>query len=181
MVQLNFLDFLILAVIFYQGYKGYTHGLIMTLAPLLYWFIAFFLSVHFMGMGGKQMATYLGVSEQVGGVLSFIVMITLCMIAVRWVIGTINGIIGKGIVVGSGNRLAGALLGGLKGFLLLSIVFLALQPVNMPRENVRNSSFFYSSVHSFVYRTWDVAQIVLPQAEGLASKFKENFDKELRR
>lgn len=181
MIQLNFIDFIILAVIIYQGYKGYNNGLVMTFAPLVYWFIAFFLSVHFMGLGGKQFAAHLGVSERVGGVVSFIVLITLSLIAVKWVINTINGIIGKGKVVGASNRLVGALLGGLKGFLLLSMVFLLLRQVDIPKQNVRDTSFFYSSVHSFVYRTWDIARIILPQAEGLASKFKENFDKELRR
>lgn len=150
---MNYIDFILFALLILGFVLGYKDGLIRKVVGLIGIFAGLFLAVRFSETAGKFMAPMFDgevyFSELAAGVVIFI----LCIIAASIVKRLVHP-------HDKVNQLANQLLGGMTGtlqiaffiscFLLITAVF------NFPSKKTAESSLLYATVYNLVPRTVDM-------------------------
>jgi membrane protein required for colicin V production len=169
-MNLAALDWFILIVLTGGLIRGSMVGAVRQVASLLGLVVAFFLAVQLMHPAGALIVTSLGLSEAAGPITGFIVIfvgVQLLFLALSRLLEHVLETLSLSLL----NRAAGGALGGFKAALLLSVLFLVLSGMEMPKEKTRQKSLLYSPVASALPKTLDAASPYLPAAERASETF----------
>jgi len=167
---LNYLDYIIIALILVGFILGYKDGLVRKIIGLLGIFAGIFLAVKFSDSLGRilspLMDNELYLSEIIAGVIIFLLCIIIASIIKR-VIHPHDKV----------NKFLNQFLGGLTGILQIvfftSIAFLFLSLFSFPSKETSRKSILYSSVYSVVPSTIDF----LIGGKDFVKDYIENKDK----
>jgi membrane protein required for colicin V production len=163
-------DILIAAAIIIGVWRGLSTGVIRQLAGIAGIIIAFVMGVQLMGPIGEALSGVLGISEGVGRVLAFILIVigvhVLLAITAR-LLETILGI----LRLSSIERGLGGVLGGVKAALIASVVLLVLAVFDVPSERSRTQSALYKPVAGLLPEAWDFLAEHLPAMKEIADEF----------
>lgn len=123
-------DIIVVGVVGVMTLLGLWKGLVRQVVGLAGVIVAYAVAMKFYGPLAAKFLTDL--HPATGGIISFIVVFIVCIIAaslVGWMIESLAGAAGLGIL----NRIGGGILGGAKGYLVVSIIammLIAFLPLN---------------------------------------------------
>jgi membrane protein required for colicin V production len=146
---MNFFDFIILAIVLLFTILGFRKGFIISLATFAALLLGIWAAVHFSGRLDAVLLQYLKPSATWLPILSFSLMFLLVVGIVLLVakgIEKVVSVIGLGLL----NRIGGAILGLVKGVILVSLLIYLISIVD-PKEKWftmkdKQESFFYSRI-----------------------------------
>lgn len=174
------LDWFILLVLAGGLIRGFFVGAVRQVASLVGFVLAFFLSVQLMHVVGEIIVATLGFSNSVGPIAGFVVVfigIQLLFVALSRLLEKVLETLSLTLV----NRAAGGALGGFKAALLLSVLFLVLAGMDVPKEETREESMLYSPVASALPKTLEATSPYLPAAERASDAFGKSIQPDLQR
>jgi uncharacterized membrane protein required for colicin V production len=73
------------------------------------------------------------------------------------------------------SRIGGAIIGGIQGFVAVSIVLILLVILNVPSESSKQESFFYAPFVRIAPHLFDYSTTWLPESKSFVEMMKEHF------
>ena len=146
---MNTLDYILLIPMLYGLYRGFSKGLIIELTSLLALTIGIYGALHFSSFTFEFIVDYVEIKavyiQLASYGLTFLIIVMLIS-----VIGKILTMMIKLVALGLINRIMGAIFGGIKVFLILSVFISFFDRFNkqfrMINEEVLSSSLMYNSI-----------------------------------
>ncbi len=159
---MNWIDFVIVALLFYGLVQGFIDGLIIEVAELAALVLGIWGAIHFSWWTAEKLAAWFDMTSQWTGIISFAVTFTAIMIVV-YLIGKLLDSILKAMALGFVIKSLGAIFGVLKIALVLSVLFVFLNTVDekkhfLPSATI-NNSFLYNPIA-------DLVPSIFPIVEG---------------
>jgi len=148
-MSLNFIDYIILAILALFIIHGYRKGIIIGLASIAALILGIYAAVHFSGYLNATLTEHFHPSGKWLPILSFSLTFILVVLAVMLVAKLTEKLVD---LVGMGffNHLGGALLGAAKGVILISVLIFLFRNIDSGnrwlKENDKKESFFFSRV-----------------------------------
>jgi membrane protein required for colicin V production len=158
---MNFLDYLILGLLFWGFIAGYRKGLIMILCTLAGVILGGVFALKYMGQAGEKFSEYIHFGFKFSEFLSFVLIFTAVYIVFFFLGKSMSKAISL-VMLGFVNRFSGGIFGMLKYFVLISI-FMGLvnyYNVQLFNEDIRKSSAIYASVI-------ELSQVIAPEVEKM--------------
>ena len=173
------LDLIITAVVVFGAIRGFFTGVLSQLAGTVGVVIAFWLGLLFMEPVGSVVVYSLSLSERLEPYLGFVVTFTLVVVGVYVVTRLVQRTL-EGLKLSVLNKAAGALFGGLRWALALSVVLLATSALALPggdpiliSDRARQTSTLYAPVAALAPAAWELFQSVAPAVQAeLQEKFR---------
>ncbi|MDP1620717.1 MAG: CvpA family protein [Bacteroidales bacterium] len=148
-MSLNFIDYIILVILALFVIQGYRKGIIISLASIAALVLGIYVAVHFSNYLDATLMEHLKPSRKWLPILSFSITFLLVVIAVM-IVGKLTERLVDVIGMGFFNHLGGAVLGVVKGVVLISILFFIFTSIDAKgkwlAEKDKQDSFFYSQV-----------------------------------
>jgi len=160
--KMNWIDFVIIALLVFGLIQGFIDGLIIEIAELAALVLGIWGAIHFSWWTADRLAGWFDMTSSWTGVISFAVTFIVIVTAV-YLIGKILDSVMKAISLGFVNKTLGAVFGVLKTALILSVVFVFLNTIDekkhfLPSATI-NNSFFYNPIA-------DLVPSIFPVIEG---------------
>lgn len=177
---MNWVTILVLVVWGLTAFWGYRTGLIRMVVPLVVVLVGLALSSRIARPVGN-LYSFLSENENVQTVAAFLTIFVVLFVIAAWLSSFLRTAIGVIPLAGLGNNLAGAGIGILIGFVILSGILTGLQkfPVGNFREDIDNSPLGYFLADNFdvvirgaklIPGDWD------QKARGITDGIQRRFD-----
>tara|TARA_B100001093_G_scaffold99089_1_gene91134 strand:+ start:4654 stop:5178 length:525 start_codon:yes stop_codon:yes gene_type:complete len=171
---MNSLDYILFIPLLYGFYRGFTKGLIIELASLLALTIGIYGALHFSSFTFEFLSDYVKIKtvylQLASYGLTFLIIVMLISLT-----GKILTMLIKLVALGFINRMMGAIFGGIKVLLILSVFILFFDRFNkqfeMVKDEVLNASIMYNPIRI-------KAQQFYPNALEEFEKQKENLNED---
>lgn len=172
------LDLVLLALIGVGALRGFMTGASRQLVSTIGWLVAFVLGAALMGPIGATVVESLGASERTAPVVGFVVVFALALGAVAAIGHAFRKTL-EAVKLGGLDKLLGAVFGGLKAALGLSVFLMVTGYSPLPggspwliSEETRDQSTLYEPVQALAPAAWALIRTVTPGVqEILADKF----------
>lgn len=164
---MNYLDYILVCPILYGLYRGFTKGLILELASLVALVAGIYGAMHFSSITFGYLSEVLEVEASYLQFASYGLTFLLIVLVIT-LTGKALTMLVKMVALGLLNRLTGALFGGIKGLLILSVLLMFFDRINTHFEIVKND-ILYSSV---LYHP------ILMESEAIYPSIIEGFEKQ---
>jgi len=146
---MNSLDYILFIPLLYGLYRGFTKGLIIELASLLALTLGIYGALHFSSLTFEFLSHYVEIKtvylQLVSYGLTFLIIVMLISLT-----GKILTMLIKLVALGFINRMMGAIFGGIKVLLILSVFILFFDRFNkqfgMVNEEILTSSLMYNPI-----------------------------------
>ena len=146
---MNSLDYILFIPLLYGLYRGFTKGLIVELASLLALTLGIYGALHFSSFTFEFLSDYVEIKtvylQLASHGLTFLIIVMLISIT-----GKILTMLIKLVALGFINRMMGAIFGGIKVLLVLSMFILFFDRLNkqfeMVKDEVLNASIMYNPI-----------------------------------
>ena len=146
---MNYLDYILLMPVLYGLYRGFSKGLILELASLIALVAGIYGAMHFSSFIFDYLSNYIEI-EAVYLQLASYGLTFIIIVLVITLIGKIITFLIKMVALGFINRMMGAIFGGMKALLILSVILLFFDRLNkqfvIVKEEVLNTSVLYSPI-----------------------------------
>lgn len=144
---MNWVDFLILALLGFSVIRGFIKGFIIEIASIVALVAGIWGAIRFSGFVGARLVDYFDLSTQYLGLIAFVLTFALIVMAVYLIANLLDKLL-KAVALGLPLRILGAIFGALKTALILSIIFVILNTVDkqknfLPREKLDESMLYY--------------------------------------
>lgn len=150
---MNWIDFLIIALLGFGLIKGYMDGLIIELAELAALILGVWGAIHFSGWTASKMSGWFDMQTQWLGIIAFAITFGIIVVAVN-LMGRLIDTVMKAVALGFVVRVLGAIFGILKTALILSVLFVFLNTINEKKSflpsNTINNSYLYNPIADLV-------------------------------
>ena len=140
-----FLDIIILMILAWGAYKGWTSGFLKQLVSLLGFLVGLFVANMLYKSFGEFLAPQLGASPTMANILAFIVI----WVVVPLLLGMLVALPSKwmkGSALGTLNNILGLLIGVFKYVVLLCCLFKVMGVLGMVSQEKKNASTLYAPV-----------------------------------
>jgi membrane protein required for colicin V production len=159
---MNWIDFVIIALLVFGLIQGFINGLIIEIAELAALVLGVWGAIHFSWWTADKLSGWFDLHSSWTGIVSFAVTFAVIVFAI-YLLGKLLDTMMKAIALGFLVKLLGALFGVLKTALILSVIFVFLNTVNekrhfLPSTTIRNS-FLYNPIA-------DLVPSIFPVVEG---------------
>ena len=148
-MSLNFIDYIIIVLLALFLIQGYRKGIIIGLATIAALILGIYAAVHFSNYLDTTLMENLHPSRKWLPILSFSITFIVVVIIVM-IVAKLTEKLGDVVGMGFFNHLGGALLGLIKGVILISILLFLFKSVDPKgkwlKEQDKKESFFYSHV-----------------------------------
>jgi len=163
------LDIILAIFLFYFAFKGFTNGLIISIATLVGLVLGFYAASHFSEFTANWLQQDMGLKSGnirlIAYILTFVIVVVLIYLLGCFMTGVVKTV-GLGIL----NRLAGASLGIAKGILIVSFIFLLFARID-PNGSLFTASHKKGSV---LYKPISVvAPAVIPVLQKYTGKVQD--------
>lgn len=177
--MVTYVDIIILITVILFIVLGFRDGFFRKVFSLISLIVGFLLATKLMTLVGKLIIDWFDFSPLYSYLFAFFgiffaVTIILALLY-RW-LGT------KSSVLKLINRFTGALLGGLQGILIASLVLLVLKFADVPSEEIRNDSLLYEDIVNVAPKVFDFILSSIPESKSFfeevgkhIEKYKETF------
>ncbi len=147
---MNNLDLFLCLPIAYGLYKGFKKGLVFEIISIVSLVIALFLSKRFSNIAEQYLMNQEIISEKYLGVVSFILLFITIVLVIN-LIGKIIEKVLKTVHLQFINKIAGAVFGGIKFFLIISVMVFFFDRFNGYMEvinpkSIQQSKLYQSSI-----------------------------------
>lgn len=165
----NYIDLIILVPILYGLYKGYTKGLILSLATLIGLILGIYGGVKFSHFTARFLFEQFKLDIPL---LSFAATFLVIVIAV-YLLGKLLSKFVNAIALGLFNNFAGAVFGGGKIIIVLAVIQLFFNSLNSQFHIVESGILNSSQLYVFLEGT---SEIIFPYFEQLKSGYESSVD-----
>lgn len=143
---MNWIDFVILIILVYGLFRGFTEGLVKELASLVALVLGIWGAIKLSGLTAEKLYDFFDMTGKYVGILAFIITFAVIVIIINF-IGVIADRLVKAVALGFLNRLLGMVFGVFKTALILSIFFVVLNAIHakhpfLPEEKISQSRFY---------------------------------------
>ena len=146
---LNYIDYIILAILVLFLIQGYRKGIIVGLATIAALILGIYAAVHFSNYLDATLMEHLHPSRKWLPILSFAITFLLVVIVIM-IVAKLTEKLADVVGMGFFNRLGGAALGVVKGVVLVSILMFLLKNVapntKWPSDQDKKGSCLYAHV-----------------------------------
>jgi len=161
-LKMNWIDFVIIALLFFGLLQGFIDGLIIEIAELAALVLGIWGAIHFSWWTADKLSGWFDMQSSWTGVISFAVTF-IAIVIVVYLVGKILDSLMKAISLGFVVKALGAFFGVIKTALILSVIFVFLNTIDekkhfLPSATIKNS-FFYNPIA-------DLVPSVFPVIEG---------------
>lgn len=159
---MNWIDFVIVALLVYGLIQGFIDGLIIEVAELAALVLGIWGAIHFSWWTADKLEGWFDMTSQWTGIISFAATFVGIMIVV-FLIGKLLDTLLKAIALGFVVKSLGAIFGVLKVAVILSVLFVFLNTIDqkkhfLPSATI-NNSLFYNPIA-------DLVPAIFPMVEG---------------
>ena len=159
---MNWIDFIIIALLGMGLIKGFIDGLIVELAELAALILGVWGAIHFSGWTAALFSDWFNTDTPWMGIIAFTFTFIVIVVAIN-LLGKLLDTLLKAAALGFVIRILGAIFGIIKTALILSVIFVLLNTINerrkfLPEETVKNS-YLYNPIA-------DLVPSVFPILEG---------------
>ena len=149
---MNYLDILLAIPLIWAVYKGFTKGLIFSVASLLALILGIYGSIHFSFITEGYVRAWFHTSDKYLAFLSFTITFVIIVVIVHLVAWAIDRLV-KAVALGIVNRLAGVIFNLVKMAFILSVILSLLNYLNsfshfLPEET-QQESLLYEPISRF--------------------------------
>ncbi len=160
---MNWIDLIILALLFFGLIQGFIDGVIIGVAGLAALVLGIWGAIHFSWWTADKMAAWFDLQEWWTGVAAFGLTLVVILIGVR-IIGRLLDTVMNQISLGFAVKLLGAAFGVLKTALILSLIFFLLNTINEKKQFLPSAtisgSFLYKPISGLVPSIFPVIEKV---------------------
>jgi membrane protein required for colicin V production len=159
---MNWIDFIIIALLAFGLIQGFIDGLIIEIAKLAALILGIWGAIHFSGWTADKLYIWFDMQETWTGVVAFaitFVVIVLCINLLGRLLDTIVKSVSLGFVVKS----LGAVFGVIKTALILSVVFVFLNTIDEKRHFLPSATIEKSYLYNPIA---DLVPSIFPIVEG---------------
>ncbi len=159
---MNYIDFIIAAILAFALVRGFIKGLIIEVASILALILGIWGAIRFSGFVGQRLTEYFDLSTQYLGVIAFAITFIIIVLLVHLIANIIDKLL-EAVALGIPVKILGAVFGVLKTALILSIIFVILNTFNekksfLPEQHLKGSILYYPIS--------DFAPLLFPLIEG---------------
>jgi membrane protein required for colicin V production len=176
--MLTALDWVILLILLGGGIRGYMVGAVRQVGSVLGIGAALLVSVEFMDSVGALVVSSIGLSDSLAPLAGFTVLflgVYLLFVALSRLVEQVFETLSLSIV----NQVLGGAVGGGKAALLLSLLFLVLGGMELPKQETRADSTFYQPVAKLLPRTIEATENWIPAAKEAADQLSRQIRSEM--
>ena len=164
---MNYFDYILMFPVLYGLYRGFTKGLILELASLVALVAGIYGAMHFSSITFVYLSEVLEVETSYLQIASYGLTFLLIVLVIT-LTGKILTMLVKMVALGLVNRLMGAVFGGVKALLILSVLLMLFDRINnqfgIVKDEIVAASLFYSPI--------------LTQSQEIYPSILEGFDKQ---
>lgn len=137
---------MILIILVYGLFRGFTEGLVKELASLIALVLGIWGAIKLSGLTAEKLYDFFDMTGKYVGILAFVITFAIIVIIINFV-GVIADRLIKAVSLGFLNRLLGMAFGVFKTALILSIFFVVLNAIHakhpfLPEEKINQSKFY---------------------------------------
>jgi len=159
---MNWIDFIIIALLAFGLIQGFIDGLIIEIAELAALVAGIWGAIHFSGWTAAKLEELFDMQAAWTGIVAFAITFLAIVIAI-YLIGKMIDTLMKAISLGFVIKSLGAVFGVLKTALILSVIFVFLNTIDQKRHFLPaatiDSSFLYNPIA-------DLVPAIFPMVEG---------------
>lgn len=148
---MNSLDYILFIPLLYALYRGFTKGLIIELASLLALILGIYGALHFSLFTFEFLSDYFEIKTVYLQFVSYGLTFLIIAVLISFT-GKILTILIRLVALGFINRMMGAIFGGIKALLILSVFISFFDRFNkqfgMVNEDILTSSLIYNSIRT---------------------------------
>lgn len=164
---MNYFDYILIVPVLYGLYRGFTKGLILELASLVALVAGIYGAMHFSSITFGYLSEVLEVEATYLQLASYGLTFLLIVLTIT-LTGKILTMLVKLVALGFANRLMGAVFGGIKALLILSVLLMFFDRLNnqfgIVKIEVLDASVLYSPI--------------LTQTQNIYPNVLEEFEKQ---
>jgi len=159
---MNYIDFIIIAVLAFALIRGFIKGIIIEIASILALVLGIWGAIRFSGFVGHRLTEYFDLTTQYLGLIAFIITFIIIVLVIHLIANILDKLL-KAVALGIPIKILGAIFGVIKSALILSIIFLILNTINeqkdfLPETKMRESILYHPIS--------DFAPMLFPLIEG---------------
>ena len=148
---MNSLDYILFIPLLYALYRGFTKGLIIELASLLALIVGIYGALHFSSFTFEFLSDYFEIKTVYLQLVSYGLTFLIIAVFISFT-GKILTMLIRLVALGFINRMMGAIFGGIKALLILSVFISFFDRFNkqfgMVNEDILTSSLIYNSIRT---------------------------------
>lgn len=159
---MNWIDFIIIALLGFGLIQGFMDGLIIEIAELAALVVGVWGSIHFSGWTAAKLSGWFDLQTAWTGIIAFALTFIIIVVCIR-LLGRLIDKLMKAVALGFIIRILGAIFGIVKTALILSVIFVFLNTINqkknfLPSETI-SRSYLYNPIA-------DIVPAIFPVVEG---------------
>jgi membrane protein required for colicin V production len=157
-LDMNYIDAIIIIVLVLGMIGGFINGLVKEVASLAALILGIWGAIRFSSFTAGRLYDYFDMSGKYVGIISFLVTFGIIVIIIHF-IGLLVDKLMKAVALGFINRLLGIAFGLFKSVLIMSVIFVVLNAIDarkpfLPKERIEQS-MLYSTIS-------DIAPAIFP-------------------
>jgi len=146
---MNYFDIIFAVPLLWGAYKGFTKGLIVSIASMLALLVGVYGAIRFSGFVGEYISGTINVQENYVPLIAFAVTFIGIVIGIHFLAKMISKLI-DAIALGWLNKIAGILFGMLKSIFIMSIFIFIVDKVdpnsNFISKDIKEESLLYEPI-----------------------------------
>lgn len=150
---MNWIDFVIIALLVFGLIQGFINGLIVEIAELAALVLGIWGGIHFSWWTADKLSGWFDLHASWTGIVSFAVTFIVIVIAI-YLLGKLLDSLMKAVSLGFIVKILGAVFGALKTALVLSVIFVFLNTIHQKKHFLPSStiarSYLYNPIADFV-------------------------------
>ena len=168
-MNFNYLDIIIVVLLFVFGLGGWRKGIILEAATLLGLGLGLYGAFHFSDYTAEELVHWVEINPKYLGVISFVVTFLVVALAVN-LIGKLLSKVVKNLNLGVLDHIGGFVVGIAKGILLCSLLVMLLNVFNLKgivKDDAKKESMLYPWVEQavpYVYQGFDLVKEAVQNA-----------------
>ena len=159
---MNFIDIIIIVLLLWGAWKGFSNGLIISVASFLAILLGIWGAIKFSDYSATFLSSHFTITSKYLKIISFAITFIIIIILVHLVARLIDKLL-SAVALGFINKMSGAVFGILKYCFIISIFLIILanidKKIHFIPENIKNNSLFYKQMT-------DVSMKIYPSLEN---------------
>ena len=168
-MEFSYIDLIILVPVLYGLYKGFSKGLILSLASLVGLFLGIYGGVKFSYLTSQYLYQEFEIDIPL---LAFAVTFLIIMIAV-YLLGQLLSKFIDALALGIFNKIAGALFGAGKIVIILTVLLLFFENANNTFQFIDPAIISESKLYRYLS---DISALIFPYFEDLKSNIPDGYE-----
>ena len=159
---MNWIDFIIIALLGFGLIQGFIDGLVIEVAELAALILGVWGAIHFSGWTAVKLSGWFDMQTTWLGIIAFAITFVVIVVAIN-LLGRLLDTLMKAVALGFMVRILGAIFGIIKTALILSVVFVFLNTLHQKRAFLPSDRIAKSYLYNPIA---DIVPSIFPIVEG---------------